>query len=228
MKIDIITIFPQQIEQFLKFGIFRIAQQKKVVEVEVHDLRKWTNDNHKSVDDKPYGGGAGMVMKIEPIYDAIMELKKENTKVIATTPHGTPLKQSTLRKLSDSSNEHYIFLCGHYEGFDQRILDTLVDINISIGDYILSGGELPTLVIIDGILRLLPGVLGNDQSAISESFTDNTLEYPQYTRPEDFRGMKVPEVLLRGNHSQIAVWRDNKSREITMKKRPDIVKSEKL
>lgn len=224
MKIDVITIFPEQIESFAKFGIFRIAKEKGVLDFNVHDLRKWTTDKHKSVDDKPYGGGAGMVLKVEPIYNAIEELKTDKSIVIAATPQGTPLSQKYLRELSDNNDVHYIFICGHYEGFDQRILDNYIDIEISIGDYILSGGELASLVIIDGILRLLPNVLGNSQSPVSESFTENMLEYPQYTRPEDFKGLKVPEVLLRGNHSQIALWRDNKARENTLKKRPDIVK----
>lgn len=224
MKIDVVTIFPEQIESFAKFGIFRIAKEKGILDLQVHDLRKWTEDKHRTVDDKPYGGGAGMVLKVEPLYNAIQELKKENSVVIATTPSGTPLSQKYLRKLSDNSDAHYIFICGHYEGFDQRVLDSLVDIEISIGDYVLSGGELASLVIIDGILRLLPNVLGNSLSPISESFTEDMLEYPQYTRPEEFKGMKVPEVLLRGNHSQIALWRDNKARENTLKKRPDIVK----
>lgn len=224
MKIDIITIFPNQIGPFLEHGIFRIAKEKGVLEITVHDLRSWTTDNHKSVDDKPYGGGAGMVLKIEPLYKAVNSLKKEGTLVIATTAQGEPLKQPLLRKLSDSVDAHYIFLCGHYEGFDQRVLDSIVDMEISIGDYVLSGGELPTLVIVDGILRLLPKVLGNSESAITESFTDNLLEYPQYTRPDEYQGMKVPDVLLRGNHSQIALWRNNKAIEITKKRRPDIVK----
>ncbi|HRI05893.1 MAG TPA: tRNA (guanosine(37)-N1)-methyltransferase TrmD [Candidatus Dojkabacteria bacterium] len=224
MKIDVITIFPEQIESFAKFGIFRIAKEKGVLDFNVHDLRKWTTDKHKSVDDKPYGGGAGMVLKVEPIYNAIEELKTDKSIVIAATPQGTPLSQKYLRELSDNNDAHYIFICGHYEGFDQRILDNYIDVEISIGDYILSGGELASLVIIDGILRLLPNVLGNSQSPVSESFTENMLEYPQYTRPEDFKGLKVPEVLLRGNHSQIALWRDNKARENTLKKRPDIVK----
>ncbi|KKR05689.1 MAG: tRNA (guanine-N(1)-)-methyltransferase [candidate division WS6 bacterium GW2011_GWF2_39_15] len=225
MKIDIITIFPQQIEQYTEFGIFRIAKEKKAVDINVHDLRKWTDDNHKTIDDRPFGGGAGMVMKVEPVYKAINELKKKGSIVIATTPQGKPLKQKMLRDLSKEVDCHYIFLCGHYEGFDQRIIDNLVDIEISIGDYVLSGGELPVLTIIDGILRLLPNVLGNEQSSINESFTENTLEYPQYTRPEEFMGWKVPPVLLKGNHSQIALWRDQKAKEITLKKRPDIVKS---
>jgi tRNA (guanine37-N1)-methyltransferase len=225
MKIDIVTIFPQQIESFIQFGIFRIAKEKKVADIKVHDLRKWTTDNHKSVDDKPYGGGAGMVLKVEPIYKAVKSLKKKGSIVIATTAQGEPLKQSILKKLSATVDTHYIFLCGHYEGFDQRILDELVDIEISIGDFVLSGGELPSLVIIDGILRLLPKVLGNSESAVTESFSENLLEYPQYTRPEVFLGMKVPDILLRGNHSQIALWRNNKSREVTQKRRPDIVKS---
>ncbi len=228
MKIDIITIFPQQIEEFIKFGIFRIAKEKGAVDIQVHDLREWTKDKHRTVDDKPYGGGAGMVMKVEPLHNAITQLREEGTVVIATTPQGIPLKQKVLKKLSDTKTSHYIIICGHYEGFDQRILDSQVDLEISIGDYVLSGGELPALVIIDGILRLLPNVLGNPESSIQESFSENMLEYPQYTRPEEFLGMKVPEVLLKGNHSQIAIWRNNKAQSITKERRPDIVKKPKL
>lgn len=228
MKIDIVTIFPEQIDTFLKYGIFRIAREKGLVDINTHNLRDWAKDKHKSVDDKPYGGGAGMVLKVEPLYNAVNELKTPNSIVIATTPSGTPLTQPFIKKLSDREIEHYIFICGHYEGFDQRVLDSVVDIEISIGDYVLSGGELPTLVIIDGLLRLTPNVLGNSNSAIEESFTQNLLEYPHYTRPEEFNGMKVPEVLLKGNHSQIALWRNNKALEKTKKLRPDIVKKEEL
>lgn len=222
MKFDIITIFPEQIEHFIQYGIFRIAQNNGV-EIKVHDLRKWTDDNHKTVDDRPYGGGAGMVMKIEPVYKALKEIKTKSAKVIAMVPHGIRLDQQMLRGLSAESDADYILLCGHYEGFDQRILDNLVDYEISVGDYVLSGGELPTLTLIDGIIRLLPGVLGNESSSVDESFENNLLEYPHYTRPEKFNGWSVPETLLTGNHKEIEIWRRDQSLIRTRKNRPDLL-----
>ena len=207
MKIDIITIFPNQILEYIKEGIFRISKEKNLVDIHVHNLRDWTDDVHRSVDDKPFGGGAGMVMKIEPIYKAIQKLKKENTKVIYFSPRGKVLNQKYLENFDKSKSSHYIIICGHYEGIDQRIIDNYVDIELSIGDYVLSGGELPTLVFLDGVIRLIDGVLGNESSSKDESFSNSLLEYPQYTRPEEFMGMKVPEVLLSGHHkNQPAVY----------------------
>lgn len=220
MKVDIITIFPDQISSFISEGVFRIAKEKGIVDIQVHNLRDWTDDVHKTVDDTPFGGGAGMVLKPEPIFKAVESLKKGNTKVIITTPRGEKLTQKLVKKLS-SSESHYIILCGHYEGFDQRIHDELVDYEISIGDYVLSGGELPALVVVDSLIRLIPGVLGNDESLLEESFEDG-LEYPQYTRPADFKGLKVPDVLLSGHHENIKKWRKEKSVELTQKRRPDI------
>ena len=208
MKFDIITIFPNVIQEYIDIGILRIAQEKELVEIEVHDLRKWTEDKHKTVDDTPYGGGPGMVMKIEPIYKAIQDLKTENSVVCITTPKGEKLTQSKLREFSEDSNMHYIIICGRYEGVDQRVHDNLVDYEFSIGDYILSGGELPALVFIDGITRLIPGVLGNENSLENESFNNGEdLDFEQYTKPEDFNGWKVPKVLLLGNHKKIEEWR---------------------
>lgn len=206
-KFDIITIFPKTIEEYINTGIVRIAREKDLVEINVHDLRKWTDDNHKTVDDTPYGGGPGMIMKIEPIYKAIQELKKENTIVAITTPKGEQLKQKKLVAFSKEKDLHIIILCGRYEGFDQRIHDHLVDYEFSIGEYVLSGGELASLVLIDGITRLIPGVLGNKSSLEEETFNDNLLEYPQYTKPEEFNGWKVPDVLLSGNHKEIEIFR---------------------
>lgn len=222
MKIDVLTIFPEQIKTFLTEGLFRIAFEKGLVEIKVHNLRDWTDDVHKSVDDTPFGGGAGMVMKIEPIFKALRELKKKETKVVITTPRGEKLTQQKLKSLSNNC-DHYIILCGHYEGFDERIHEFLADYEISIGDFVLSGGELPALVIMDGLIRLIPGVLGNQESLAEESFEEG-LEYPQYTRPADFEGMKVPEILLSGHHENIKKWRKKKSEEITRKRRPDIAK----
>jgi tRNA (guanine37-N1)-methyltransferase len=207
VKFDIITIFPNIIEEYINTGIVSNALEKNLVEINVHNLRKWTTDKHRTVDDTPYGGGPGMIMKIEPIYNAIQGLKQENTIVIITTPKGKRLKQNDLEKFSEKSDLHMIILCGRYEGFDQRIHDHLVDYEFSIGDYVLSGGELPALVLIDGITRLIPGVLGNKQSLENETFKDNKLEYPQYTKPETFKGWDVPKVLLSGNHEEIEKYR---------------------
>ncbi len=214
MKFDIITIFPKVITEYLTVGVLSNAIKKGIVEVNVHDLRKWTKDNHRSVDDTPYGGGPGMIMKIEPVYDAIKELKKQNTVVALTTPKGEELNQKKLMEYSENTDLHMIILCGRYEGFDQRIHDNLVDYEFSIGEYVLSGGELPALVLVDGISRLLPGVLGNEESLVSESFNDGTLEYPQYTKPEEFNGWKVPDVLLSGNHKEIASYRQSLKKSV--------------
>ncbi len=207
MKFDIITIFPNIIEEYINTGIVNNALKKQLVEINVHDLRKWATDKHKTVDDTPYGGGPGMIMKIEPIYNAIQELKQKNTVVAITTPKGKKLVQKELENFSEKKDLHMIILCGRYEGFDQRIHDHLVDYEFSTGDYVLSGGELPALVLVDGITRLIPGVLGNKQSLEDETFKDNKLEHPQYTKPEEFEGWIVPKVLLSGNHKEIEKYR---------------------
>ena len=224
IQFDIITIFPKSVSNFLKEGIFRIAQEKNEAKVRVFDLRNWTHDKHRKVDDTPYGGGAGMIMKIEPIDRAIKDLRKTGSKVIAMTPRGETLNQKKLKKHLDEKSDHYILIAGHYEGIDERVYESLVDYEISIGDFVLSGGELPALVFIDAYLRLIPGVLGNEDSSKDESFEDHTLEYPQYTRPEDYDGMKVPEVLLSGNHGEIKKWREKEAKKITKLKRPDLLK----
>jgi tRNA (guanine37-N1)-methyltransferase len=214
MKFDIVTIFPNVIQEYVNTGMLRIAQEKNLVEINVHDLRKWTEDKHKTVDDTPYGGGPGMVMKVEPIYKAIRELKQEDSIVCITTPKGEKLTQSKVEELSQKENTHYIIICGRYEGVDQRVHDHLVDFEFSIGEYILSGGELPALVLIDSVTRLIPGVLGNEKSLESESFTkERKLDFPQYTKPEEFKGWKVPKVLLSGNHKEIKEWREKHSKE---------------
>ena len=214
IKFEIITIFPNIIEEYINTGIVRIAREKKLVEINAHDLRKWTKDKHKTVDDTPYGGGPGMIMKVEPIYQAIKELKKENTIVAITTPKGEQLKQKKLVEFSSNKDLHMIILCGRYEGFDQRIHDYLVDYEFSIGEYVLSGGELPSLILIDGVTRLIPGVLGNEFSLDEETFNDNSLEYPQYTKPEEFNDWKVPEVLLSGNHKEIDNFRKSSKKMV--------------
>lgn len=238
MKFDIITIFPDQMNSFIKEGIFRIAQSKGQAEIVVHNLRDWSTNKHKQVDDRPYGGGAGMVLMIEPIFKAINQLKKQNTKVIVTSPGGKPLTQKMLRDFAavdyesneeggvnqQKNNKHFIILCGHYEGFDERIKENLVDYDISIGDYVLSGGELAALVIIDGIVRLLPGVLGNSLSSETESFETGKLDFPVWTRPAEFNGWKVPEILLEGHHKNIDKYRDEQALKLTIKSRSDLLK----
>jgi tRNA (guanine37-N1)-methyltransferase len=222
IKFDILTIFPESLNTYLDCSILKRAQEKKLVEINVHNLRDWSTSKHKSVDDTPYGGGPGMVFMVEPIYNALRELRRDNSIVFLTSPKGERLTQKKLVELSEDLDSHYIILCGHYEGFDQRIHDYLVDYEFSIGDYILSGGELPALVLVDGITRLIPGVLGNEQSLDSESFTGDILDYPQYTKPSEFNNWKVPEVLLSGNHKDIKEWREKQSRMDTKKKRPDM------
>ncbi len=185
------------------------------------DLRGYTHDAHRTVDDKPYGGGPGMLMKAEPLFEAVESLKTEGAKVILTSPQGETFNQRIAQELASES--HLIVLCGHYEGVDERVRQALVDRELSIGDYVLTSGNLPALVMVDAVVRLLPGVLGSPESSVSESFSDGLLEYPQYTRPPEFRGMKAPEVLLSGNHAKIAKWRLEKARETTKARRPDLL-----
>ncbi len=214
IKFDIVTIFPNIVEEYINTGILRIAKKKDLVEINVHDLRRWTDDRHKTVDDTPYGGGPGMIMKVEPIYRAIKELKKKNTIVTITTPKGEKLVQKKILSFSNTKDLHMIILCGRYEGFDQRIHDNLVNYEFSVGEYVLSGGELPALILVDSITRLLPGVLGNEQSLETESFTNDLYDFPQYTKPEEFNGWKVPEVLLSGNHKEIEKFRKNSQKMV--------------
>lgn len=214
MEFDIITIFPNIVEEYINTGILSKAIKKDLVKVNVHNLRKWSTDKHKTVDDTPYGGGPGMIMKIEPIYNAIEELRQENTIVALTTPKGKKLEQNDLQEFSQKENLHMIILCGRYEGFDQRVHDHLVDYEFSIGDYILSGGELPALVLVEGITRLIPGVLGNEYSLEEETFKEGKIEYPQYTKPEKFQDLEVPKVLLSGNHKEIKKYRQKSQKMI--------------
>lgn len=190
------------------------------------DLRDFTHDNHKTVDDKPYGGGAGMLMKPEPLFEAVESLKSSKAKVLLTSPSGEPFTQKMAHELANE--EHLIVICGHYEGVDERVRQVLVDRDISIGDYVLTSGNLPAMVIVDAVTRLLPGALGSPESEIDESFEDGLLEYPQYTRPADYRGYRVPEVLLSGNHRQIAEWRRQESERRTGIVRPDLMKQKQI
>lgn len=196
------------------------------MEINTVDLRDFTHDNHKTVDDKPYGGGAGMLMKPEPLFEAVESLKSSKAKVLLTSPSGEPFTQKMAHELANE--EHLIVICGHYEGVDERVRQVLVDRDISIGDYVLTSGNLPAMVIVDAVTRLLPGALGSPESEIDESFEDGLLEYPQYTRPAEYRGYRVPEVLLSGNHRQIAEWRRQESERRTGIVRPDLMKQKQI
>ena len=221
MKFDVLTLFPEMFEP-VKQSILGRAEEKEKLEINLINIRDFSKDIHKHVDDTPYGGGKGMVIKPDVVYDAYNSIKdKENAKCIYMSPQGKVLNQQKCIELS--KEEHLIILCGHYEGIDQRVLDKIVDEEISIGDYVLTGGELPAMCLIDSVSRYIPGVL-SEGSTDEESFSNgNLLEYPQYTRPEEFEGMKVPEVLISGNHKKIAEWRKEKSLEITNKKRPELL-----
>lgn len=210
IKFDIVTIFPEVVSTYTGSSILKRAQEKGLVEIGVHNLRDWALDKHRVVDDTPYGGGPGMIIKVEPVFNCLKDLKKDNSLVILTSPKGERLVQSKLKELSEKQNAHYIILCGHYEGFDQRIHDYLVDYEFSIGDYVLSGGELPALVLVDGVIRLIPGVLGNKDSLILETFTEGVVDYPQYTKPQQFNNWKVPDILLSGDHQKIDKWREER------------------
>ncbi len=228
MIIDIVTIFPAFFADFKDYGVIREAFSKEIIRLNAHDLRDFSKDRHRKVDDKPYGGGFGMVMSVQPFFDAVKHIKKTNEstvdkkeqKVILFTPRGQKLNQNLVKELSQLQN--IIMLCGRYEGIDERVSELVADQEISIGDYILTGGELPAMILIDAIARLLPGVIHSTRSLEIESFEKNLLEYPQYTRPPDFKGKKVPEILLNGNHSEIEKWRKKRSEEITRQRRPDL------
>ena len=220
MKFDVLTLFPEMFE-LLNQSIIGKAIEKDLIDIKLINIRDFSKDKHKKVDDTPYGGGAGMIMKPDVVYDAYQSVKDASAKVIYMSPQGKPLNQKKVEELSKEN--HLIILCGHYEGIDQRVLDKIVDEEISIGDYVLTGGEIPAMVLIDSVSRYVKGVLKED-SIKEESFSNGLLEYPQYTRPEVFEEMKVPEVLLSGHHENIEKWRKEKSLEITRKKRPDILK----
>ena len=224
MKVDVLTLFPGMFAGPMDESILRRAQEKRRIELTIRNLRDWTHDRHRTVDDEPYGGGPGMVLKPEPIFEAIEELTGETTQVVMLSPQGQPFRQSKARELA--GHEHLLMLCGAYEGFDERVR-SLVNHELSIGDYVLTNGALPAMVVIDAVTRLLPGVLGDDLSSTEESFSENLLEYPQYTRPADFRGMKVPEVLLSGDHGAVEEWRQEQAVERTAQRRPDLLKEKK-
>ena len=225
MRFDVLTTFPEMFDCVLGASILKRAQEAGVVTLAVHDLRKWTTDKHQTTDDAPYGGGAGMVMKPEPFFAAVGELRCHaqtgcSEEVVLLTPQGRQFTQDLARELS--AKDHLILLCGHYEGVDERVREQLATLQLSIGDYVLTGGELPAMVVVDAVTRLLPGALGAEDGAESDSFADGLLEYPHYTRPVDFHGWKVPDILLSGHHEQIRRWRRKESLRRTRALRPDL------
>ncbi|MCX7911794.1 MAG: tRNA (guanosine(37)-N1)-methyltransferase TrmD [Dehalococcoidales bacterium] len=227
MRIDVLTLFPQLFEAPFSFGIFRRAIEKGLVDIRLHNIRDYTHDRHHTADDYPYGGGAGMVLLPAPIFEAVEAIRdslpegERDFPIIMLSPQGRLFNHAVARELA--SRRHLLFICGHYEGVDERVHQYLATDEISIGDYVLTGGELPALVIIDAVLRLVPGVLGSELSPLEDSHAGGLLEYPQYTRPADFRGWKVPEVLLSGNHAEIARWRREQAILRTIKRRPDLL-----
>jgi tRNA (guanine37-N1)-methyltransferase len=227
MHIDVLTLFPQMFEVPFSFGIFKRAVDQGLVSLGLHNIRNYTHDKHRTVDDYPYGGGSGMVLKPEPIFEAVEAIKSslgdetEELPVILLTPQGRPFSQQIAQELS--RYRRLVLICGHYEGVDERVREHLVTDEISIGDYVLTGGEVPAMVVIDAVVRLLPGVLGSEASAVDDSYNSGLLEYPQYTRPPVYRGWSVPEVLLSGNHAQIAKWRREQIIRRTLERRPELL-----
>jgi len=225
MRIDILTLFPEICRAPLNESMMKRAQENGALELHIHNLRDWTTDKHHVVDDAPFGGGQGMVMKAEPIFAAVEELQSKirnpKSKIILMSPAGRKFDQSVATAFSGA--EHLIIICGHYEGVDHRVIEHLIDEEISIGDYVLTNGAIAAVVFVDAVVRLLPGVLGDEQSAADDSFSGGLLEGPQYTRPSEFRGWKVPDVLLSGNHGEIAKWRKEQARQRTQKNRPDLL-----
>jgi len=226
MQIDVITLFPEMLDGFLGQSMMKRAAKAGRVTFNGINLRDFTEDKHRTTDERPFGGGPGMVMKPEPIFKAVESVRTEKSRVILMCPQGKPFTQQRAQELS--REEHLIFVCGHYEGVDERIREALVDEEISIGDYVLTNGALPAAVVIDAVVRLIPGVLGGEGAAEQESFSEPLLEYPQYTRPPEFRGMKVPEELLTGNHAAIAEWRRKQSEKRTAARRPDLRDNRRL
>ncbi|MBE2214513.1 MAG: tRNA (guanosine(37)-N1)-methyltransferase TrmD [Opitutaceae bacterium] len=221
MRIDLLTLFPAMLDGLLGESIIGKARERGHIDLRIHNLRDWSTDKHKTADDRPFGGGAGMVLKPEPVFAAIEQLRTPGSRTIYLSPDGTPLSPTVGQRLA--GEQHLIFLSGHYEGIDQRIRDHIIDEEISIGDYVLTNGTIAAAVVVDVLARFIPGVLGEENSLTHESFTRNLLDFPQYTRPADFRGWKVPEVLLSGNHALIERWRLEQSLEKTRRLRPDLL-----
>jgi tRNA (guanine37-N1)-methyltransferase len=223
IRFDVLSIFPEMLISPLSFSLLKKAQEKGLLSINLHDIRNWAEDKHKMTDDAPYGGGCGMVMKVEPVEKALAAVKisTDDSLVVLMKPQGETFNQTIAAELA--GKKQVVIICGRYEGFDERIREHLADREISIGDYILTGGELSALVLIDAVSRLVPGVLGNEESTVSESFSHGLLEYPQYTRPAEYKGWKVPDVLVSGNHAEIELWRKNESLQRTYKRRPDLL-----
>jgi tRNA (guanine37-N1)-methyltransferase len=221
MEFDVLTLFPRIVEGPLEESILKRARERGLVKIRIHNLRDFTHDKHRVVDDKPYGGGQGMLLKPEPIFEAVESLQRADSCVVLMTPQGRKLTDAVARELAGQT--HLLIICGHYEGVDERVREALVDKEISIGDYVLTNGALAAAVFVDAVARLLPGVLGDEQSAHDDSFSAGMLEGPQYTRPAEFRGMKVPEVLVSGNHAAVARWRKEQARQRTIEQRPDLL-----
>jgi len=221
MKIDVLTLFPGMFAGPLDESIIMRARRAGLLDVQVHNLRDFAHNRHKTVDDRPFGGGPGMLLKPEPIFEAVEKLARESTRVILLSPAGRTFSQAVAQELAQ--RDDLLLISGHYEGFDERVREQLADDELSIGDYVLTNGALPAMVIIDAVTRLLPGALGDDGSAEDESFSHGLLEYPQYTRPVEFRGLRVPDVLLSGNHAEIAKWRAEQARVRTRERRPDML-----
>lgn len=228
MRFDVLSVFPQMLQSPLNYSLLKKARDKELIEIGLHDLRKWAWDKHRMTDDAPYGGGCGMVMKVEPVERALAAVKRADIRplVLLMTPQGQRFNQQMAAELA--AEKHIIIICGRYEGVDERIRQHLTDREISIGDYILTGGEISALVVIDAVSRLLPGVLGNENSAVSESFSQGLLEYPQYTRPAEYRGWSVPEELISGHHARIESWQKIESLRKTWHRRPDLLEKIQL
>jgi tRNA (guanine37-N1)-methyltransferase len=228
MKVDVLTLFPAMFAGPLDVSIVQRARAAGLLELRVHNLRDWTHDRHKTVDDKPFGGGPGMVLKPEPLFEAVESLAGEDTRVLLMSPVGPVFNQAKARELAEQ--KHLLFICGSYEGVDERVVETLVDEEISVGDFVLTNGGLPAMMVIDAVTRLIPGALGHDESAVDESFSTPGrpgLEYPHYTRPAEFREMKVPEILLSGHHAEIEKWRAEQAKMRTEQRRPDLLNLKK-
>lgn len=221
MRIDVLTLFPGMFAGPLDESIIKRARAAGKLDLRLHNLRDYTHDRHRTVDDRPFGGGPGMLLKPEPLFEAIESLSAAETRIILLSPSGRRFSQAIARELAGC--EHLLLVSGHYEGFDERVRAELADDELSIGDFVLTNGALPAMVVIDAVTRLLPGVLGDDSSTAEESFSQGLLEYPQYTRPAEFRGLKVPDVLLSGNHAEIAKWRESQARQRTEERRPDLL-----
>jgi tRNA (guanine37-N1)-methyltransferase len=221
MKIDIITIFPEVFSGPFSAGLVQRAEEKGIVDIDVVDLRQFALDKHRTTDDYPFGGGPGMVMKVEPIYKAVTDLRRDGTKVVLLSPQGKRLDQSMVKELAEL--EHMVLICGRYKGVDERVRDLVVDIEISLGDYVLTGGEIPAMALTESIVRLLPGAMDGKESAEEDSFQDGLLDSPRYTRPRCFKDMDVPEVLVSGNHQAVNRWRREMSIRNTVRKRPDLI-----